>query len=184
MMLNLREGLASMLAYEDVSLLAQDLTSPDILRSFLAIAPNTLAAELSSSKRSPEFYYYNPNKDCLSMKSINQKKASLYNYPRDIEGFHEGLDNLSPLGQLRELIIAPLLFEGNSFGVIQFINKKRGAATSQDLEVAQDMGDLIGNYLGITMGNLALKMAVDRVADGFRILRSQGALVGSPTTGG
>ena len=162
-----------------MAVLAQDLTAPNPLHSYFALAPNTLASELLSAKRSPEFYYYSPAKDCLSVQAMNKMQAVLHVSPRDVEGFHEGLDNLSPVGQLREIIIAPLLSEGKSFGVLQFLNKKRGVAGDPDIEVARDLGELVGNYLGTAMGNLSLKMAVDRVADRFRMLRSEGALVGT-----
>ena len=46
--------------------------------------------------------------------------------PRNVENFYEGIDNLSPLGHLRESIYTPLASAGKPVGVLQLLNKKRG----------------------------------------------------------
>jgi len=188
----LRVSLSRNSGYEDVALLVRDITNPIMKDQFLALTPTLTGQALATHDRI-SLSYFNPPINCLSMlayaspqppgpesslddnllESIKKLRREgtpqpasplLINNPRNLVNFHQGIDNLSPIVSLREILYVCLRSQsGKKIGVLQLINKARGLIGPEDIQLAEDMANLLGNYLSVMMQNFRMVATLERV---------------------
>lgn len=167
MILQIRQGLAAALDYEDVAVLVKDPNA--ILEGgdqYFAISPNFFADKLAFD--TSELFFFNPPSSSLSI-SLQVANTALHAAnPRQIPHFQDGIDNLSPVAYLRDIVYAPLCGNnGGTVGILQFVNKRRGIIQAEDVDVARDIGRVVGAYVSITLEVINMQTTIDRIKSSF-----------------
>ena len=161
----IRIGLASILGYEDACLLIKD-DDQKAAGQYFALSPNVVSDQLSKYDKI-DLFFYNPPARSISMRILQAGgDPFVAALPRNVADFYEGIDNLTPIGHLRESVYVSLYSSGLPVGVLQLINKRKGQVTPKDVELAKDVGDLLGNYLSVMSANLRLMNTIDRLSAG------------------
>lgn len=166
MILQIRQGLAATLNYEDVAVLVKDPNS--ILEGgdqYFAISPNFFGEQLTFD--SSELFFFNPPTSSLSIAQQASNTALHAASPRQLPNFQDGIDNLSPVVYLRDIIYAPLNAGGGTVGILQFINKRRGMIQAEDIDVARDIGRVVGAYVSITLEVINMQTTFDKIKSSF-----------------
>ena len=164
---DLRFELATVLGYEDVALLVKDHTNQFNTDNFVAVAPNLLADKLTANDKIEVGYYTLPTGSITKniIFSLGDAPSTcLYTNPRDEVSFYEGIDNLSPVVQLREIIYTVLMLDGGErIGVVQYINKKRGYTMKHDIDLVDSLSHLLANYISVMMQSFKLMATIDAI---------------------
>jgi len=166
MVLQIRRGLAATLNYEDVAVLVKDPNS--ILEGgdqYFAISPNFLGHNLTFD--SSELFFFNPPTSCLSI-SLQTTNTTLHAAtPRQIPHFQDGIDNLSPVAYIRDIVYAPLAGNSGTVGILQLINKRRGIIQAEDIDVARDIGRVVGAFVSTTLEVINMQTTIDKIKSSF-----------------
>ena len=92
--------------------------------------------------------------------------------PRNDLDFVEGIDNLTPAVNLRDIVYINLgTCEQDSIGILQLVNKTKGSINKQEEELIEVIGPVIGNFLSMIMVNLRYQLKMEDLMSSYETVK-------------
>ena len=140
----LRINIPKILNYEDCALLVKDLDrkphlsqnppnlTPILERdTFYALSPNVGCERLPKIKKA-DLFFYHPRKS-ISTEIFKEGNIVVKKNPRNDSLFVEGIDNLTPVVNLNEIVYVNLgTCKEDSLGILQLVNKTKGTINKEE----------------------------------------------------
>lgn len=169
LMMVLRQKLPTVLGFEECGLLIRNFEVDS--GSYMSVSPNHSSKQLTMLRKCDVFFYTVQNG--LSHAAMQSQNVSVVRTAREAEGFVDGIDNLSPIVKLKEVIYVPLTNQQHeTVGLIQLINKQNDNLMQSDIELAALLGPILGNYISLTAKSLTLNAKMGTLLESVAHVKS------------